>query len=739
MNHLPALMLDLATILGVAAVVTLLFRRIGQPVVLGYILAGVIVGPHTPPVFSVTDIGGIETWAQLGVVFLLFDLGLHFSMRRLGSAILNSGVAAVFEVSLMTSLGYIAARLMNWTTTEALFLGCMLAVSSTTIVVKAFADLGVTGTRFAENVLGILLVEDLLAILMIAGLATMTLTGGLGVTTLAMEAGKFTLVIGAWLLLGLLFVPRYLKTVDRHGNEETLVVVSLGLCLSLAVMAAKFQYSAALGAFMMGSLISESAASRRIIQLMRPVRDLFGAVFFVSVGMLANPALVWREWPLIVGAAILVIFGKTLAVTLGSLASGQRLLTAVQSGMSLGQIGEFSFIIATLGQTTGAISDNLYPLIVAVSVVTTFTTPLLIRGSTPASERLAKALPERLLTRLERYARWSRDASPSKIDPRTLSLIIRWCANAIAVTLSFRVVTLFVRPTLADLPWNDLAISIASWAVALLASSPFLWGMQVAVPSIARRHRHADPSAPKPMELALAALNRALTAILVMSLSVGYFPRVWGALVCVVVAAAFYALFHHRLGTLYQWVENLYVAELEPARDRRHSLMPWDGRLTRLEVHPNAAATGRTLRELALGERCAISVVAIQRGDAMISPPGADDRVLPNDALLIAADDDGIAAARALVERSTIAATNVLTTESLTLTSIEVREGSRFAGTTLRACGLRERWGATVVGVEREARRILGPGADFALNVGDLVWIVIARESLAALRSETNS
>jgi CPA2 family monovalent cation:H+ antiporter-2 len=728
--HLPPLISDLATILGVAALVSVVFRQIRQPVILGYIFAGVIVGPHTPPIFSVTDLPGIEAWAQLGVIFLLFDLGLHFRLKKLGAVVTRSGMGGLFETTVMLCLGYILARLLGWPTIEALFLGCMIAVSSTSIVLKSMEEQGLAGTRASENVLGILLIEDLVAMLMLAALTTAAVGGAPSFTTVLLDASKLGLVIGAWLLLGLFFVPRYLKAVKRHGNEETLIVVSLGLCLMLVTLATKLQYSAALGAFMMGSIISEAPVSSRVEQIMRPVRDLFGAVFFVSVGMLADPRVIASEGALILGLALLVIFGKAFAVGLGSLASGQRVSDALRSGLSLGQVGEFSFVIASLGLSMGAISPRLYPVIVAVSVVTTFTTPYMMRLSRHLEPNLERAIPAPWRLRLERFSRLGQYTNPVSLDRPTLTRALRWAANLLAVILIFRLSSLFLRPALRETGPSELFASSLSWALAMVGSSPFLWGM---LGSFSPREE-LPPGArlKRPQQLAWALLDASLAAVLVIALSVGFFPRFWAAIVCLGISLAFFVLFYRRLGNVYRWVERRYVSELGSS-DGLPPLVPWEGRLTRLTAHPNSPGVGRSLRDLALREKWNIFVVAIERGETVLAPPSAAELVMPHDVLLVVGEDIDLDRARFLVERSSTQIESAPNMDAYILTPLVLPALSPLANTLLRETGIKERHGASVIGIERQGKRLLNPPSDIQLMASDLLWIVVERERVIAL------
>src|SRR5512145_428174 len=376
-------LLALTTVLGVAAVTTVLFERLRQPVVLGYILAGLIVGPHVPvPLFA--DVGIVKTLSELGVILLMFALGLEFSLRSLARVGPTAGTTAVVQSSIMVWLGFVAGRAFGWTPLESVFAGAIVAMSSTTIIAKAFDDLRVKGA-LRDLVVGVLLVEDLFAIVFMAILTAVATGAGVSPGELGATLGRLVAFLAALLVAGMLVVPRAIRYVRRLGRPETLLVVSLGLCFGMAFLALEAGYSVALGAFLAGSLVAESGEGHAVEELVRPVRDLFAAIFFVSVGMLIEPALVARHWVAVLLFIGLVVVGKSSAVGLGAFLTGHGVRTSVQAGMSLAQIGEFSFILAALGASLRATGDFLYPIAVAVSAVTTLTTPWLIAGSGTAA------------------------------------------------------------------------------------------------------------------------------------------------------------------------------------------------------------------------------------------------------------------------------------------------------------------------------------------------------------------
>lgn len=380
MHEIP-LIQDLAIILLTAGLVTLVFNKIRQPVVLGYLIAGVIVGPFTPPFSLVKDIEGVKIWSELGVIFLMFALGLEFHFGRLKKTGLTAVVAGPFEAIFMLGLGYATGRLFGFTEMNSVFLGAILAISSTTVIIKALDELNLKNEKFAEVVFGILVIEDLVAILLLVSLATFAEDGGFSLATLGLATAKLLAIVAVWIVVGIYTIPRFLNRIGAKASDETLTVLSLGLCLGLVIVAAWFHYSMALGAFVMGAIIAESGQGHRIEKLLHPVRDVFGAVFFVSIGMLLNPADVAQNGVLVVVISLVTIIGKIISTFIGARVTGQSANTSLRSGFALAQIGEFSFIIASLGLSLGKMDPLLYSLAVSVAVITTFTTPYLIRFS----------------------------------------------------------------------------------------------------------------------------------------------------------------------------------------------------------------------------------------------------------------------------------------------------------------------------------------------------------------------
>jgi monovalent cation:H+ antiporter-2, CPA2 family len=401
--HLPPIVQDLSVILMAAAVMTLLFRWLRQPVVLGYIIAGFLVGPHFRWLPGVLDPENVRVWAEIGVIFLLFSLGLEFSFKKLVRVGAPASITAVFEVVGMVGLGFMLGRFFGWRNMDSLFLGGILAISSTTIIVRAFDELGMKTRGFANLVFGVLVVEDLVAILLMVVLSTVAVSNQFSGAEIGIAAMKLIFFLTLWFVLGIFLIPSFLKRIRKHLRDETLLIVSIGLCFMMVVFVTKVGFSPALGAFIMGSILAETMEAERIEHLIQPAKNLFGAVFFVSVGMLIDPEIISKFGVPILIITVATILGKFLTTSIGALISGQSLRHSVQAGMSLAQIGEFSFIIAALGLSLKVTGDFLYPIAISVSAITTFTTPYLIRSAENVVNSLETKLPRGWLEMLDRY------------------------------------------------------------------------------------------------------------------------------------------------------------------------------------------------------------------------------------------------------------------------------------------------------------------------------------------------
>lgn len=479
--HAISFIQDLAVIMLVAGVVTILFHRLRQPVVLGYIVAGFIIGPHTPPFGLIHDEDTIKTLAELGVIFLMFCLGLEFSLRKLFKVGATAFIAAFLEIVLMIWIGYEIGRWFDWSTMDSLFLGAILAISSTTIIVKALNDLKMKNERFAQLIFGVLIVEDILGIGIIALLSGIAVSGTVSSGEVFSTVGKLSLFMVIALVVGILVVPRLLAYVARFESNEMLLVTVLGLCFGFCLLVVKLEYSMVLGAFLIGAIMAESRQLLKIERLIEPIRDMFSAIFFVAIGLMIDPAILLDyAWPIAV-ITVAVVLGKMVSCGLGAFIAGNDGKTSLRVGMGLSQIGEFSFIIAALGMTLQVTSDFLYPVAVAVSVLTTLSTPYLIRAADPLSHRLGAIVPQRVARVLGMYGEWLRSIQP-RGQGAMLAAMIRKILLQVGVNLALVIGIFLAGAYFAERIGSYLTVWIAEpggqkamiWGAALLLSLPFL-------------------------------------------------------------------------------------------------------------------------------------------------------------------------------------------------------------------------------------------------------------------------
>jgi CPA2 family monovalent cation:H+ antiporter-2 len=730
MNHLPKLIEDLALILVAAGVVTVLFRRIRQPVVLGYILAGFLVGPHFNLVPTIMDQASLNVWGEIGVIFLLFTLGLEFSFRKLMKVGAAAVVTAVVEVSTMVAIGTTAGHLLGWSGLNSLFLGGVLAISSTSIIIRAFEELGVKSKGFASLVFGVLVVEDLAAVLILVLLSTLAVTkqfDGMGMIYSTLKLGFFLVL---WFLGGIFLLPSFFRRMRRQLNEETLLILGLGLCFMMVVLATRAGFSAAVGAFMMGSILAETTEAERFEKLLHPVRDLFAAVFFVSVGMMIDPHILRDHAGIVALLTALVLFGKITGTTIGALLSGQSLRYAMRSGMSLAQIGEFSFIIAALGLSLKVTDDMLYPVAVSVSALTTFFAPYLIRLSEPAVQMTERLLPETWLQALAEYATSTHTVAHRaewKAVLRAYATLV--VSNLVIVISVFLLLAHFLPRLLAEYLGDGHMGAVAALAVALLATSPFVWAMLSLRPRREEASQLWNERSYRSSMLVLEVLRFIVVWGTLGVLSAQFIG--WGASLAVIFLAMTAALFvlSRHLGATYRWFEHRFVENLTARETQetagRPQLAPWDAHIARLDVEPESEAAGKALDEIKVRERFGVTVALIERGRKALTAPMGHERLLPGDRLSVIGTDEQIESFR-----SYLAPAGGETQEqqerplNYRLHRIHIGRASQFAHKNIRESSIREQIHGLVVGVERDGERILNPDSSWVIKPGDDLWIV---------------
>ncbi len=724
MHNLAPLIQDLTIMLGIASIVTLLFQRIHQPVILGYLVAGMIIGPYTPPHILISSVDEVKVLSELGVIFLMFSLGLDFSFQKLTRVGFSASITGIIEVSLMIAIGYLTGLALHWSFHDCLFLGAALAISSTTIIIKALDDLRLKTKRFAEFIFGILIIEDLLAILLLVALSTIVTTKNIFSLGMLMSVFQLLFIVGGWFLIGYFIVPTFLRGISRFVNQETLTIVSIALCLLLVTTAAYFHYSTALGAFIMGSILAETALVYRIESLIRPIRDIFAAVFFISVGMLIDPKVIIAYFPTVLIITMVYIFGKITATTLGAFLTGQSLGTSVRIGFGVAQIGEFSFIIAALGLALNVTSDTLYPIIVAVSAITTFTTPYLIKFSGYLSDQFEKQLPDRFKEFLNSYSAWVyRALASSKSDSLYGNAILRLILNGIVVAIVFSLAQHLILPEMTAWFGKQSVARSITWLIAIIVSSPFIWGMLFS----AKPRTFVGATKDIIFQSAPVITCWLITAIEITILSITYFHTLFTTSLLIIATFICSFLSYKHLEKSYQWFEKILMGNIKTSdnmHERYIQLAPWDSHFVEVMVGDKSTLIGRTLLANRLRELYGINIVAIYRGKSEILAPRGDQVIFSQDKLIVLGNDEQIDAFKEIATPAVETEDPIETLESFTLKAIILKHDNPVISKTIRESNIREDAQGLVVGLERNGSRILNPDPATILQAGDLLFIV---------------
>lgn len=735
MIHLPVLIADLGLILAAAGITTLLFKKIKQPLVLGYILAGVLVGPYIDFMPTVTDQKSITIWAEIGVIFLLFSLGLEFSFKKLVKVGGSSSITAIVEVVFMLLIGFGVGKILGWSTMDSIFLGGILSVSSTTIIIRAFDELGVKHKKFASLVFGVLIVEDLVAILLLVLLSTLAVSQQFAGTEMLVSILKLAFFLVLWFLAGIFLIPTFLKATKKLMNDETMLIVSLALCLVMVLLAVKVGFSPALGAFIMGSILAETTQAEKIEHLTKSVKDLFAAIFFVSVGMLIDPSILLEYALPIVAVTLATVLGKLLSSTMGALLSGQPLKTSVQAGMSLAQIGEFSFIIATLGLTLKVTSDFLYPIAVAASAITTFTTPYLIKFSEPFYNFLNRNLPQKWTAAIERYSS-STEGITTLSDWRILlrSYIFNTIIHSVIIISIVLLAARFLNPFIENQLDGGTNSTIISVIISFILMSPFLWALSIRrIQKTAYAHLWLNKKYTRGPLVAIE-IFRVLLGIFFVGLLMYEFFDTWVAtLFALTLVILVMIIFSRKLQSFYNKLEARFMLNLNDRENQTPNILPWDTHLIEITVAPESQLIGKTLVDLKMREQYGINIAMIERGKLTISTPSRDERLYPHDKLLLIGTDEELANVKHLFEGVVDEDQPSFPKQDMSLQKIVINSKSVLYGQTIRDSGIREQSQGLVVGIERKGERILNPDSNLMFENEDIVWIVGNDKKIPAL------
>ena len=745
MSDLPVLVKDLALILIVAGVVTIVFKKLKQPLVLGYLVAGFLVSPNMPYTMSVADHQNIETWASIGVMFTLFSLGLDFSFKKIFKMGAAPFIATATIVFCMMTLGVMVGHLFGWTKMNCIFLGGMLAMSSTTIIYKAFDDLGLRQQNFAGLVMSVLILEDILAIVMMVMLAAIAGGGG-GGSEMFDSVFRIVFFLVLWFVVGIFLIPMLLRSLRKLINGETLLIVALGLCCLMAVISTKVGFSSAFGAFVMGSILAETIEAEKIIKLVEPVKNLFGAIFFVSVGMLVQPSvLVEYALPIVVIVAVILV-GQALFGTAGFLFSGQSLKSAMRCGFSMAQIGEFSFIIASLGLSLGVIGNFLYPVVVAVSVITTFLTPYMMKAAIPCYEMLEKNLPKSWVRRLNHLtmSHPSSKGDESKWKKLITQMGIITVVYSILSAATVALLLTFLPPFLRRLMpmW---AANVLSGLATVLAISPFLR-------AIVMKKNHSEEFKALWTQNRLNRLPLIFTVLVRVVIAVAFVFYVCNHLfefsnaivISIGVAAVLFmvmsrSLKHRSIRLERMFVMNLRSRDIEAQVSGKRRplfeghLLDRDIHIADYEVPADSQWSGQTLMQLALGQKYGILVSSILRAGHRLNIPEGDSVIFPGDRLQVIGNDDQLAAFGKALASELYAEDYELEKREMKLRRMVINGSSEFLGKTLVESGIRHIYNCMVVGLEEGKENLSQVKPSYRFEKGDIIWVVGENDDLERL------
>ena len=740
MNEIPYLVKDLALILMVAGIVTIIFKKLKQPLVLGYIVAGFLVSPHMPYTMSVIDESDIKTWADIGVIFTLFSLGLDFSFKKIVKMGASPIIATVVIVFSMMMLGISVGHGFGWSKMDCIFLGGMLAMSSTTIIYKAFDDMGLRQQKFAGMVMSVLILEDILAIVMMVMLSA--IAGGSNPDGEQMLGSivKIGFFLVLWFIVGIFAIPWFLRSVRKLVNNETLLIVALGLCCGMAVLSTKVGFSSAFGAFVMGSILAETVEAEKIIKLVEPVKNLFGAIFFVSVGMLVDPKILVEYALPILALVCTILVGQAILGTLGFMLGGESLKSAMRCGFSMSQIGEFSFIIASLGLSLGVISNFLYPVVVAVSVITTFLTPYMIRLATPTYLVMEKHLPDKLINVLNHFAmshpsttqqsKWK-----SLLKQMTINTVAYSILSAAVITLMFTFVLPFMRSLFPGwrLHWYANAIT---GLLTIIIIAPFLRAIVMKKNHSNEWRRLWVESSINRIPLLFTIFVRFVIALGFIFYICNYLTRFTNALMIIIGVVVVSLMIASRwtkkrsIKMERVFIHNLrsrdIMAQVNGEKKPLYEghLLDRDIHISEFEVPVDSTWGGKSLQQLHLRQRFRIDMSSIMRGSQRLNIPNGETIIFPGDKLQVIGNDEQLQKFATSIAQDIYPEDLEIEKREMKLRQLIISSKSEFCGKSLIESGIRDKYNCMVVGLEEGQENLTKIAPSYVFQKGDILWIV---------------
>jgi len=722
----------------------MIFKWLKQPLVLGYIVAGFLIGPHFTYFPVITDQSSVQTWSDIGMVFLLFAIGLEFSFKKLKKVGGAGAITVLTELIIMFSVGYSIGFLLGWKEMNRIFLGCMLSISSTSIIVKAFDDLKLKNEKFSADVIGALVVEDLVAVILMVILSTLSVGSSFNGMELLLSMIKLVFFLIIWFIFGIYLIPSFLRRIRKFMTEETLEIIAIGLCFGMVLLATYAGFSSALGAFVMGSILAETLEADIIHRLVTPIKNLFGAVFFVSVGMMVNPEILAKyTWPVIIIAISIMIF-KTLSATIGMFISGHDAKTSFNAGFCFCQIGEFSFIIASLGLSFKVIDEYLYPIIVTVSIVTTFFTPYIIKAATPCFNWLEPRVPKKW-----RNALTSRSTGFKVNESKTLTIknfLTTQLKNIVIYACIIIAISIVCFSTVGPLStryisgiWGD----ITACAITLIVVIPFIWAMAFRY-KMGKTNENLLKKTKFNKHLVLVVFFlRYIAAITFIFFIINHFIAInHFAILGISFVISIILPFTHSIMRFYERLENNFMSNLNKRQEQASFIVPEvvqkNFHLEKITISPLSTIVGKQLKDTHFRDKYNVSVVCVERGNIIIDLPDNDTVFYPYDVVTVIGNDENISKLKPIIEVEDNELIHERQEHEITLAKTMITESSPLYNVKLKDSKIKDRFNAMIIAIQKGEDFTLSPSADTIFKTDDIVWFVCPKESLELIEQRND-
>lgn len=742
MEGIPALFSDLALILITAGITTVIFKWLKQPLVLGYIVAGFLIGPYFTYFPVIIDANSVATWSEIGMVFLLFAIGLEFSFKKLKKVGGPGAIMVLTELIIMFTSGFLVGKMFGWQKMNCIFLGCMLSISSTSIIVKAFDDMKLKREKFTADVIGALVVEDLVAVVLMVILSTLSVGNSFDGVELLVSMLKLVFFLIIWFVFGIYLIPSFLKLIRKFMTEETLVIIAIGLCFAMVMLANYAGFSSALGAFVMGSILAETLEADIIHKLVKPIQNLFGAIFFVSVGMLVNPqVLVEYTWPVVI-IALTVMIVKTLSASFGMLISGRDIHTSLKAGFCFCQIGEFSFIIASLGLSFKVIDEYLYPIIVTVSIVTTFFTPYIMRLANPLYNWLDPKIPKRWKQAMTNYSEGFKISENKTLTFKTFvinqfkNMVIYGCIIFAITLIAFSAIGPFIIKNINGI-WGDVAATIISFTLV----SPFIWAMAFKYNISLTNKRLISKTSFESHVITIIFIIRYLVAIGLIMMIINHFIAMnTFLLIGISIVCSLILAFSNGIMRFYDNIEKRFMENLNKRQKQASFVIPevlqHNFHLEKAVVSPLSQVVGKKLKDTVFRSKFKVSVVCIERGKQCYDLPDKEITFYPYDKVTLVGSDDNINMVKPIIEVEDSELIRERQDHNMSLHSVKISEKSPIYHVSLLNSMFKDKYDAMVIAIQRGDEFILSPSASTIFNNNDIVWFVSSKEAATMIKQK---